>query len=353
MFLFKQKSTPLFDSLFNNNSLCTAVRWANKLPCLFNGAVLAKRWPKHSAVLWKRNPKSLANFDKACWWRFGSGFDTVASIWMSGLVRRGVTRGIKGETIPRAPNHRGEPKNPNNVPSILSLLQYICSRKTLWSNMGAQNLLLALGAILPWYAPACTTHNLRSTPLLSSHPVGTGRVLQQQSHLRLDRGATSRHHRHLGRGVPATRRRDRPDLPQEARRDRRRARPLRDVSSSPDVTAHGREHAGDRSDLIRQHVFGRLLRRMGFEKTKAWTGSKLFATRTYKEPMNHAVRFNAQLTAETEDPWFWGVLLQAHSHGGAFKGSPVPSFFLCQEKLLQTYNKTETLTTLKLFTPKP
>ena len=49
----------------------------------------------------------------------------------------GVTRGSRGLTIPRAPNHcRGRRKFPT-MSQVLSSMQYICFRKTSGSSMGA------------------------------------------------------------------------------------------------------------------------------------------------------------------------------------------------------------------------
>jgi len=66
----------------------------------------------------------------------------------------GVTRGRKGETMPRAPSHWGYRKVPTMLP-LLSSIQYIYSRKTLGSNMGVPNLFLALGAMQLRYDPDC------------------------------------------------------------------------------------------------------------------------------------------------------------------------------------------------------
>jgi len=52
----------------------------------------------------------------------------------------------------RAPNHWGRPKVPK-MSQVLSSTQLIYSQKTLGSNKGAPNLLLAPGAIWPRYAP--------------------------------------------------------------------------------------------------------------------------------------------------------------------------------------------------------
>jgi len=49
-------------------------------------------------------------------------------------------------TVPQASNHGGRQKVPT-ISQVLTSAQYICSRKTLGSNMGAPNLFLALGAI--------------------------------------------------------------------------------------------------------------------------------------------------------------------------------------------------------------
>jgi len=53
-----------------------------------------------------------------------------------------------------APNHCGGRRNLPKMSHSLSSIQRICSRKTLGSNMGVANLLLAPGAIYPRYAPA-------------------------------------------------------------------------------------------------------------------------------------------------------------------------------------------------------
>jgi len=65
----------------------------------------------------------------------------------------------EGDTCPRAPNRCGAPidygwlQNVATMSQVLSSIQYICFRKTLGSNMGAPNFLLAPGAIQHRYAP--------------------------------------------------------------------------------------------------------------------------------------------------------------------------------------------------------
>jgi len=59
---------------------------------------------------------------------------------------RGVTRGVKGVTIPQAPNYcRGHKKSQQS--HVLSSIQNICFGMTPGSNMGAATLLLTQGAI--------------------------------------------------------------------------------------------------------------------------------------------------------------------------------------------------------------
>jgi len=48
-----------------------------------------------------------------------------------------------------APNHCGSRRKVLTMSQVLPSIQYICFRKTSVSNMGAPNLLLAPGAILP------------------------------------------------------------------------------------------------------------------------------------------------------------------------------------------------------------
>jgi len=77
---------------------------------------------------------------------------------ISGSCRQGRNEGGKGDTIPRMPNHYGDPESlrrRRKVPTIsqvLSSMQYICFRKTSGSNIWAPNLLLArhLTSLRPW-----------------------------------------------------------------------------------------------------------------------------------------------------------------------------------------------------------
>jgi len=62
------------------------------------------------------------------------------------IMNKGVTSGGKRGTIPRTPNHCGGRRKVPTLSQVLYSIQFICFRKTLGTNMGAPNLLLATGA---------------------------------------------------------------------------------------------------------------------------------------------------------------------------------------------------------------
>jgi len=62
------------------------------------------------------------------------------------VVHEGVTRGARGNNSPGAESLRGHRKV-SAMSQVLSSIQYSCFRKTSGSNMWAQNLFLAPGAI--------------------------------------------------------------------------------------------------------------------------------------------------------------------------------------------------------------